>query len=145
MLAWGRLVCLQDGDGPLAWIATGSMARTARTAAAAWPGSAVWSAPSIKPLDPAPVAALCRRYALVVTLEEHSIHGGLGAAVAEIAAAHAPTWICRIGVPDRFSQCCGSYGYLLEEHRLSPTAVGEQVRAFMERLPRGAMATRTAA
>jgi transketolase len=67
----------------------------------------------------------------VVVLEEHSIYGGLGSAVAEIAAAHAPTWVCRIGVQDRFSQYCGSYTYLMREHELNEEAVVAQVKTFM--------------
>ena len=135
VLSWGQLCCLRDGGGPLGWIATGAMVQTALTAAQEWPESAVWSAPTLKPLDDDQVAAICRRHRVVVVLEEHSVYGGLGAAIAEIAGTMAPTWICRIGIQDRFSQWCGSYAYLLEEHRLSPGAVRLQVRRFLARLP----------
>ena len=127
----GRLCPLAVGDGPLAFIATGSMVRTALDVAAHWPNSEVWSAPSLKPLDAATVREICRRHRAVVTLEEHSIYGGLGAAVAEIASDDAPTWVCRVGVRDRFSQCCGSYDYLLREHGLDRPAVLAQVREFL--------------
>jgi transketolase len=134
-LARGRLCPVLAGPGPLAWIATGSMVVTAKALAARWPGSAVWSAPCLKPLHPEPVAAICRRYRAVIVLEEHSYHGGLGSAVCEIAGAHAPAWVCRIGIPDRFSERCGSYGYLLREHGLDPEAVARQVQEFLARLP----------
>lgn len=132
-LNWGQILPVQPGDGPVAWVATGSMVKTALAAAAEWPGSPVWSAPCVKPIDPDAVAGICRRHETVVVLEEHSVFGGLGSAVAEIASAHAPTWVCRIGVQDRFSEFCGSYSYLMEEHRLTAEAVAAQVRDFRAR------------
>jgi transketolase len=134
-LSWGRLCPVQAGAGPLAWVATGSMVQTALAVAMHWPQSAVWSAPSIKPLDAKMVADVCKKHQAVIVLEEHSIHGGLGAAVAEIACAEAPSWICRIGIQDRFSQYCGSYGYLMREHRLDADAVHGQVKAFLAKVP----------
>lgn len=131
-LAWGRLCLVREGDGPLAFLATGSMVRTALDVAANWPGSAVWSVPSIKPLDEGQVAAICAEHEALVVLEEHSIYGGLGSAVAEIATTHAPVRICRVGVQDRFSQYCGSYSYLMEEHGLDAQAVTERVKIFID-------------
>jgi transketolase len=131
----GQLCPLRQGMSRLGWIATGSMVQTALKVAGTWPGSAVWSAPCLKPIDEEHVAAICRQHQVVVVLEEHAVTGGLGSAVAEIAAARAPAWVCRIGIQDRFSRYCGSYAYLLEEHRLTPQAVSEQVQQFLERLP----------
>jgi transketolase len=144
-LAWGRLLPVQDGDGSLAWLATGSMVKTALEVAAEWPGSAVWSAPSLKPLDAETMAGICRRHQAVIVLEEHSVFGGLGSIVAEIASAHAPTWVCRVGVQDRFSEYCGSYSYLMEEHRLNADAVAEQVRDFLARAALAGQTQRPAA
>lgn len=131
---WGRLCPLRHGTGAMGWIATGSMVMTALQAADRWPGSPVWSAPCIKPLDVESVAEVCRRHRVVVVLEEHSIYGGLGSAVAEVASGHAPTYVCRIGIPDRFSQSCGSYQYLMCEHRLDLQSVIQQVEAFLARV-----------
>jgi transketolase len=44
-LSWGALPCVRRGQGPLAWIATGSMVKTALAAAERWPDSEVFSAP----------------------------------------------------------------------------------------------------
>ncbi len=134
-LGWGGLPCVRRGDGPLAWIATGSMVRTALAAAERWPGSEVFSAPCLKPLDETAVREICRRHEAVIVLEEHSVYGGLGSAVTEISAATCPTWVCRVGIPDRFSQYCGSYQYLIREHRLDIEAVAEQVATFLDRVP----------
>ncbi len=134
-LEWGRLTLVRAGGGPLVWLATGSMVQTARAAAQAWPNSAVWSAPCLKPLDAEHIAAVCGAHEVVVVLEEHSVRGGLASAVAEATAAHAPTWICPVGIQERFSRFCGSYEYLIHEHGLDVEAVKVRVRQFVARLP----------
>ena len=121
----------RTGGGPLVWLATGSMVRTALAAAREWPDSAVWSVPCIKPLDAEHVAAVCGRHEAVVVLEEHSVYGGLGSAVAECTSTHGPTWVCRVGMQDRFSTYCGSYDYLMREHKLDVESVKSQVREFL--------------
>ncbi len=131
---WGQLCRLREGNGPLAWIATGSMVHTALEVARNWPDSAVWSAPVLKPLAADGVADVCARHSAVIVLEEHSIYGGLGSAVAEIAAAQAPSWICRIGVPDRFSDHCGSHAYLMQEHGLDAASVRSRVERFCKHI-----------
>lgn len=141
---WGQLCLVRAGSGKLGWIGTGSMVRTALEVAASWPGSAVWSAPCLKPLSEKAVQDVCEQHQAVVVVEEHSIYGGLGSAVAEIAAASAPTWVCRVGVADRFSQFCGSYDYLLREHGLDAKAVAAQVNRFLNKIP-GGMRERLAA
>ena len=130
-LEWGRLCALKRGTGPLAWIATGSMVTTAMKVAADWPDSSVWSAPCLKPLDEDEVAAICRGHQAVIVIEEHSVHGGLGSAVAEISCTHFPTRVCRIGIQDRFSERCGSYAYLMREHGLDADCIRQRVEAFL--------------
>jgi transketolase len=131
---WGELCPLRAGAGRLVWIATGSMVTTALAVAERWAGSAVWSAPSLKPLRPEAVTAAYRGHEVVVVLEEHSVHGGLGSAVTEIVCGQSPAWVCRIGIADRFSQFCGSYEYLLREHRLDRQSIIHQVEDFLQRV-----------
>ena len=132
-LEWGRLCAVKPGTGALAWIATGSMVKTALTVAGEWADSSVWSAPFIKPLDANQVAEICRTHRAVIVLEEHSIHGGLASAIAEISTSSAPAWICSVGIQDRFSKYCGTYDYLMHEHKLTADAVRVQVESFLER------------
>jgi transketolase len=139
VIEWGRMVPVRAGSGPLAWLATGSMVQTALAASQDWPGSPVWSVPSLKPLDAAHVASVCARHEAVVVLEEHSVYGGLASAVAEATAAHHPAWVCAVGVQDRFSRFAGSYDYLLREHRLDLEGVKARVRHFVAGLPGGGM------
>jgi transketolase len=132
-LEWGKLLPVQVGAGRVVFIATGSMLKLAVALAKDWPGSAVWSAPSLKPLDAGAVVAACAYHRLVVTLEEHNVIGGLGGAVAEILSAEHPLPVCRIGVPDRFARACGSYGHLMQELGLDLESVRTRVLAFSKK------------
>jgi transketolase len=129
----GALLQVQQGQaGHISFIATGSMVRTAADiAAASYPEAAVWSAPFVKPMNAQQVASICAQSKAVVVLEEHSVLGGLGSAIAEIAAELAPVRILRIGVQDRFSQHCGTYEYLLKEHGLDRAAIAQRIQAFV--------------
>ncbi len=71
----------------------------------------------------------------VVTLEEHSVMGGLGACVAEEVAVHRPLPVCRIGIEDRFSAYCGTWDYLLQEHRLDLPSVKQRIESFLAAFP----------
>src|SRR6185436_9184159 len=88
--------------------------------------------PTIKPFDLRRIAEICRRIEWLVVLEEHSVMGGLGACVAEAVTAIRPLPVCRIGVEDRFSQFCGTYEYLLREHRLDTESVCQRVSVFLD-------------
>jgi transketolase len=116
-------------DAP-ALLATGAMLKTAQQLAEQDNTMAVWSVPSVKPLSAEAIATIVRSSRGLVVLEEHSIHGGLGAAVTEIVSDVAPCRVLRIGIRDRFSEHCGSYEYLLREHGLDLAAVKERVDAF---------------
>ncbi len=128
----GELLQVRTGRSDLpALVATGSMVRTALDIAEQHLDVAVWSAPSIKPMDTEAVTAIARASRGMVVLEEHSTLGGLGAAVSEITSEVAPCRVLRIGVPDRFSQHCGSYAYLLREHGLSNDTVRQRIDDFI--------------
>ncbi|QPF72740.1 transketolase [Roseateles sp. DAIF2] len=127
----GGLVKVRAGraDRP-GLIATGSMVRAAADIAQDL-DLAVWSAPVLKPLLAEDVCAAARATTGLVTLEEHSVLGGLGAAVTEITSEHQPTRVLRIGVPDRFSEHCGTYNYLLQEHGLDQATVATRLHDFI--------------
>lgn len=129
-LSPGRLLQVRVGrsDRP-GLIATGSMVRTAVDVAAVRDLN-VWSAPSLKPLSADDVIAAARASAGLVTLEEHSVLGGLGAAVTEITSERQPTLVLRIGVPDRFSEHCGTHAYLLKEHGLDQVTIERRINEF---------------
>ena len=131
---WGDLIEMRPGAGEFGFIATGSMVAAALKESSRWEGSSVWSAPSLKPLDVEQAAAICRNHRAIITMEEHSVYGGLGSAITEIASAHAPCWVGRIGVQDRFAQYAGSYEYLRSEHGLDAAGISRQMDTFIERI-----------
>jgi transketolase len=104
------------------------MVKTALELAAMGIGADAWSAPYIKPFDPKHLIAMSRGYKLIVTLEEHSVIGGLGSAVAEALSSVGGPVVHRIGVRDRFSRFCGTWSYLLEEHGLDLDSVAKEIR-----------------
>jgi transketolase len=131
-LEQGRLLKILDGraDRP-GLIATGSMARSAVDIARKL-NLTVWSAPFLKPLDENAVSSAAREVNGLVTIEEHSVLGGLGAAVTEITSQHQPSRVLRIGVPDRFSKHCGTHAYLLLENGLDIDTMSKQIVHFCQ-------------
>ncbi len=129
--------CARATSRRLALVATGSMVRTALDLAeSAYPDAAVWSVPVIKPVDAGQVAALCAASDLVVTLEEHSVIGGLGSLVAEIAAERAPTRVLRIGVHDRYLRALRPLRVPAAASTGStPTSVRARIDAFLPAPP----------
>ena len=88
---------------------------------------------TIKPLDRALLirsAADCGR---VVTVEEHSIIGGLGSAVAETLAEEYPARLLRIGIRDRFGES-GPAAELLHKYQLDAEGIYRQIRAWVSEL-----------
>ena len=131
----GELLQVRKGTQRIALLATGSMVRTALDLADQGLDAEVWSVPSIKPLSRQQLAEITGRVDCVVTLEEHSVIGGLGACVAEEVALHRPLPVCRIGIEDRFSVYCGTWDYLLQEHRLDLPSVKHRIESFLAALP----------
>jgi len=75
--------------------------------------AAVWNCASVKPLDFQALRGLCGD--VVFSIEEHSIVGGFGSAVAEFLSAQKnPPRLIRLGIPDEFLHDCGEQ----EEARL---------------------------
>ena len=66
----------------------------------------------------------------VVTVEEHSIIGGLGGAVAEVLSEQCPTKMLRIGVRDTFGES-GPAVKLLEKYELDAAGIYKQIKAFV--------------
>lgn len=130
----GRLLKVRVGSAELpGLIATGSMVHTAIDIAQSL-DLTVWSVPMLKPLLADEVCAAARSSNGLVTLEEHSTFGGLGAAVTEIISECMPCRVLRVGVPDRFSVRCGSYNYLLHEHGLDTASVQNKINDFIASL-----------
>lgn len=86
---------------------------------------------TIKPLDRELVVASAKKTGKVVTVEEHSIIGGLGSAVAEVLCEEAPTKMLRIGVNDTFGES-GPALELLHKYELDAEGIYKKVKAFVK-------------
>ena len=70
-----------------------------------------------------------KKYSKVITVEEHSIYGGLGDIIASNAAEIGNIQVKKIGIEDRFSQHCGTYQYLMKEHGLCSESIFKKITA----------------
>ncbi len=133
----GRAIRLCDGDD-LTLISTGGMLHTAAEVAErlAYEGIRirVLSMHTLKPLDADAVRAAATETQAIATLEEHSLIGGLGSAVAEVLAELDGIKVPfkRLGIPPEFSPHIGSQQYLLAQHGLSPEGVTESLKRVLE-------------
>jgi transketolase len=86
---------------------------------------------TIKPLDVDLISKSVAKTGKVVTVEEHSIVGGLGGAVAEALMERVPAKMKRIGIEDVFGES-GPAPQLIEKYGLDATHIAEKVRAFVK-------------
>ncbi|MCR4568573.1 MAG: transketolase family protein [Pseudobutyrivibrio sp.] len=85
---------------------------------------------TIKPLDTDLIIKSASKTGKVVTVEEHSVIGGLGGAVAEVLSEKCPTKMLRIGVQDTFGES-GPAVKLLEKYELDAAGIYKQIKAFL--------------
>ncbi len=134
----GSAIQVTDGNN-VTLIATGGMLMTAVQVAETLRGKGigvrVLSMHTVKPLDVEAILAAARETAAIFTLEEHSVTGGLGSAVAEVLAEaeEASIPFKRLGLPAAFSCLVGSQAYLRAQYGLSPPAVAETIGLHSER------------
>lgn len=130
----GKGVVLKEGKD-VAIIATGLCVSSALEAAKALAedgiDAKVINIHTIKPLDEDLVVAAAKETGKVVTVEEHSVIGGLGGAVCEVLSQKAPVPVKRIGVNDVFGES-GPAVKLIEKYGLDGKGVYESVKSFMK-------------
>ena len=85
---------------------------------------------TIKPLDEELVVAAAKETGKVVTVEEHSVIGGLGSAVAEVLSEKAPTKMLKIGVNDTFGES-GPAVALIKKYGLDAESIYQKVKDFV--------------
>ena len=69
---------------------------------------------------------------MVFTVEEHNTNGGLGSTVADVMAGLGDMpKLVKLGVQDAFSSV-GDYHYLLEQHRLTPELIKEDIDNYLK-------------
>ncbi len=129
----GKGVLLRDGTD-VTIIATGLCVNSALEAARMLEkegiSAQVLNIHTIKPLDEELVVSCAKKTGRVVTVEEHSVIGGLGSAVCDALCANAPTPVRKIGMQDVFGES-GPAADLLHKYQLDGEGVYEQVKTWM--------------
>jgi transketolase len=85
---------------------------------------------SIKPIDTEAIIRAARETKGIVTVEDHSVLGGLGGAVCEITAARHPARVIRVGVNDVFGRS-GAAAALFEKFGLTPGKIVQAVESLV--------------
>lgn len=131
----GRAVVVREGRD-VTLISTGAqtprVVDAAELLAAEGIEAHVLHVPTIKPLDEVAIVAAAARTGFVITVEEHTVLGGLGGAVAETLSDRHPTPVKRLGIQDVYGESAPNDA-LLEMFGLSAARVAEQVRALLGR------------
>lgn len=83
---------------------------------------------TIKPIDQEAIESAARETGALVTVEEHNIIGGLGAAVSEVVTECYPVPVKRVGLPDCFAET-GPYQMILDRYGMSVESVVNAARA----------------
>jgi transketolase len=130
---FGKGVVVRDG-GDVTLVSTGvqttRVVRAAEILSKQGIDALVLHLPTIKPLDSDAISEAARATGLVVTVEEGTVLGGLGGAVAETLAERFPVTVKRLGIQDVFGES-GPDEALLEKYRLSASKVADDVLALL--------------
>lgn len=130
----GRVYQLREGTDVLL-ISTGPQTSRCLEAAVILESSGVSAGvlhvPSIKPVDVETIVAAIDPSSLVVSVEEHSVIGGLGGLIAEILTAHLPRRLVRIGLEDCWGESAPNE-FLLEKHGLTAARIADRARLELQ-------------
>lgn len=109
--------------------------RAARCLAASGISARLVEMHTIKPLDTGLLTVCAEETGALVTVEEHTVIGGLGGAVAECVSQTCPVPIERVGIADRFAES-GPYQPLLDKYGLNEEAITAAVERVVARKTR---------
>lgn len=127
----GKGVVLREGKD-VAVIATGlpvaNCLEAAKKLAADGIEAKVINIHTIKPLDEELVVAAAKETGKVVTVEEHSVIGGLGSAVCDVLSAQAPTKVLKIGINDTYGES-GPAAELVKKYGLDADSIYEKIKS----------------
>jgi transketolase len=129
----GKTISLKEGNEVLL-ISTGPQSVRCLQAAELLHGqgisAGVLHVPSIKPVNKEEIVSAAEKVKLVVTVEEHTIYGGLGGLVAEVLSEASPRRVIRFGIEDHWGESAPN-DYLLEAFGLSAARLSERVQKLV--------------
>jgi transketolase len=89
---------------------------------------------TVKPLDEESIIKAATETGGIITVEEHSIIGGLGGAISELLSEKKPTLLKRVGISDRFGESSRNYLTLLDKYGLSCSHIIDEAIKLRERM-----------
>jgi transketolase len=129
----GKTISLREGNDVLL-ISTGPQSVRCLQAAELLQGqgisTGVLHVPSIKPVNKEEIVNAAEKVKVVVTVEEHTVYGGLGGLVAEILSEASPRRVVRFGIDDRWGESAPN-DYLLDLFQMSAPRLSERVRKLV--------------
>ena len=129
----GKTISLREGSDVLL-ISTGPQSVRCLQAAELLQGQGVSAGvlhvPSIKPVNKEEIVSASEKAKLVITVEEHTIYGGLGGLVAEILSEASPRKVVRFGIEDRWGESAPN-DYLLDLFQMSPPRLSERIKKLV--------------
>lgn len=90
---------------------------------------AVYTFPTVKPIDKDVIEECAREFEVIVTCEEHNIIGGFGSTVAEVMAEmrEKKAYLLRIGLNDEYSVKVGNQNYLRQQYGMDSQSIVEKI------------------
>ncbi|HEU4678432.1 MAG TPA: transketolase C-terminal domain-containing protein [Terrimicrobiaceae bacterium] len=129
----GKTISLREG-GDVLIVSTGPQSgrclKAAELLEADGISAGVLHVPSIKPINKEEIVSAAEKAKLVVTVEEHTIYGGLGGMVAEILSEASPRKVVRFGIEDRWGESAPN-DYLLDLFQMSPPRLSERIKTLV--------------
>ena len=128
----GKAIKVKDGE-KIAIFSTGAIFEEVKAAcellADRGYDPAVYTFPTVKPIDKESIEQCAADYELIVTCEEHNIIGGFGSAVAEIMAEmkERKAYLLRIGLNDEYSVKVGNQKYLRQQYGMDSEAIAAKI------------------
>lgn len=130
----GKGICLRDGKD-VTLVTTGICVASCLEAAQMLEeqgiDAEVINIHTIKPLDEDIIIESAKRTGRVITVEEHSVIGGLGSAVCDALSSKYPVRVDKLGMQDQFGESA-SAAVLMEKYKLDAKGVFEQVSALLK-------------
>ena len=129
----GKTISLKEGSDVLL-ISTGPQSVRCLQAAELLHGqgisAGVLHVPSIKPVNKEEIVSAAEKAKVVVTVEEHTIYGGLGGLVAEVLSEASPRRVVRFGIEDRWGESAPN-DYLLDLFQMSAPRLSERIQKLV--------------
>lgn len=133
---WGKANTVADYGTDMTMIVSGILLKKALDAAKILKeqgiGVRVLDMATIKPLDNEAVIRAAKEMGAIMTIEDHTIFGGLGSAVAEVVVEHCPVPMQRIGIQDKFGES-GDPELLYRDHGMDVDSIVKKAKELVER------------